>query len=256
MAVIKRKVSQKNSGRIEPKTGVSILIKPLFVLLCASLLYYVYAHGQDWLERLDSKPISSFALIGTPRFTTDADIRDSIFKMDELKGFFAQDVNQVREQIETLPWIKNVVVKKIWPDKLSIWVAEYTPVAIWNKNNFLSDEGVIFQLPMSKLRNNDLPRLAGPDYQSATVLSLWHQIYRELKSNTMVLKGLTVDERGAWEIIVDDEITLKLGRGSDWKQKIDRFVTIYPQIEVPEHKKIDYVDLRYKVGAAVSFTDN
>ena len=40
---------------------------------------------------------------------------------------------------------------------------------------------------------------------------------------------------------LDNDIVLKLGRG-DWKPKLDRFVTIYPQIEVPEGKRIDYVD--------------
>ena len=70
----------------------------------------------------------------------------------------------------------------------------------------------------------------------------------------MILKSVTIDERGAWEIVLDNNITLKLGRG-EWKPKIERFVTIYSQIEVPENKQIDYVDLRYKVGAAVSFVD-
>ena len=48
---------------------------------------------------------------------------------------------------------------------------------------------------------------------------------------------------------------LRLGRG-EWKSKLGRFVTIYPQIEVPEGKKIDYIDLRYESGAAVGISEN
>lgn len=39
------------------------------------------------------------------------------------------------------------------------------------------------------------------------------------------------------------------------ESKIRLFVTIYPQIEIPENKKLSYVDLRYSVGAAVGFSE-
>lgn len=239
----------------EPKSYFFVPIRPLLVLICAPLFFYAYSNWHNWLEKLDSKPISSFALLGTTTFTTNADIREAILSMGELKGFFGQDVNVVREQIQLMPWVKNATVRKVWPDKLSISVAEYSPAAIWNGSNFLSTDGVVFQLPTGKLKNLNLPRLFGPDYQSELVLSTWHQIYNELHPKGIQLRSVAIDERGAWEIVLDNDITLKLGRG-EWKSKLERFVTIYPQIEVPEHKKIDYVDLRYKVGAAVGFIDN
>ncbi len=51
-----------------------------------------------------------------------------------------------------MPWIKGAVVRKIWPDKLSIALAEHTPIAIWNDAEFLSSDGAIFQLPFDKLK--------------------------------------------------------------------------------------------------------
>lgn len=65
---------------------------------------------------------------------------------------------------------------------------------------------------------------------------------------------MKIDARGAWQIVLDNDVTLRLGRG-DWKTKLERFATIYPQIEVPEHKRLSYVDLRYNVGAAVGIVD-
>ncbi|TDQ57988.1 cell division protein FtsQ [Mesocricetibacter intestinalis] len=254
MAVIKRKTTQNNLKINEPKARVFVQIKPLLVLLCVGVLYYTYANWQSLLDKLDDRPISSFALLGSPQFTAHSDVRDMILKMGELKGFFGQDTEIVRQQIQSMPWIKGAVVRKIWPDRLSIWVAEYTPVAFWNDNQFLAADGVVFNLPADKLKETNLPRLFGPDYQSLTVLSAWNRLFNELKSKGMGLKALSIDERGSWELVLDSGITLKLGRG-EWQSKIDRFMTIYPQIEIPEGKKIAYVDLRYKVGAAVSFTD-
>ena len=65
---------------------------------------------------------------------------------------------------------------------------------------------------------------------------------------------MNIDERGAWQVTLDNDIVLKLGRG-EWRSKLERFVTIYPQIDVPENKKIDYVDYRYAAGAAVGMAD-
>ncbi|PVX42779.1 cell division protein FtsQ [Pasteurella langaaensis DSM 22999] len=254
MAVIKRNHSQKKAKLPDFNAKSLIQIKPLLVLLCVGLLYFTYVNWQSWLEKLDDKPISAFALLGSPTYTTNADVRDMIVKMGELKGFFGQDVDVVREQIQSLPWIKGAVVRKIWPDRLSILVSEYQPIAYWNGDQFLSSDGVVFKLPIEKLKETNMPRLFGPDYKSAEVLDAWYKIFNELKNKNLTLKSVSIDDRGSWEITLDNDILLKLGRG-EWETKIDHFVTIYPQIEIPENKRIAYVDLRYKVGGSVAFTD-
>lgn len=253
MNLLKRKTTQ-NIRYGEPKSKVFVQIKLLLVLLCVGIAFYSYSNWQSFLEKLDSKPISAFALVGTPTFTTDADVRDVLLKMGGLKGFFGQDVDIIREQIETMPWVKGAVVRKMWPNKLSIWVTEYKPVAIWNESDFLSDDGVVFQLPMNKLKDTHLPRLAGPDFQSEKVLDAWNRIYADLKQKGLTLKAVAIDARGAWKVVLDNDVVLKLGRG-DWKSKLERFVTIYPQIEIPENKRLSYVDLRYASGASVGMVD-
>ncbi|VEB23439.1 Cell division protein FtsQ [uncultured Avibacterium sp.] len=238
----------------EPRSRFFMQVKPLIVLLCLGLMFYVYSNWQNWLEKLDDRPISAFNLVGTPAFTTDEDVRDMLIKMGDLKGFFGQDVSLVREQIQKMPWVKQAVVRKIWPDRLNILVSEYTPVAVWNDNEFLSSDGVVFKLPVDKLQDKNLPHLAGPDYQSLVVLDAWKKIYQDLKTKGLTLKSVAIDDREAWQLELDNGVLLKLGRG-EWKSKLDRFATIYPQIEVPENKKLSYVDLRYKVGAAVGMVD-
>lgn len=238
----------------ETESRFFIHMKPLILLLFTGLMFYVYLTWQNWLEKLDDRPISAFNLVGNPIFTRDEDVRDMLIKMGELKGFFGQDVSLIREQIQKMPWVKQAIVRKIWPDRLNILVSEYVPIAIWNSNEFVSSDGVIFKLPMDKLQDKDLPRLSGPDYQSLTVLEAWKKIYNDLKAKGLILKSLSIDERESWQLELNNGVVLKLGRG-EWKSKLDRFITIYPQIEVPENKKLSYVDLRYNVGAAIGIVD-
>lgn len=260
MNVIKRKnISPIKLGRSsngERKFRFMFHIKLVLVLLFAGLGYFVYSNWQSWLESLDGdRKITAYALVGQNEFTTYPDVQDVLLKMGELKGFWAQDVKQIREQLETIPWVKGAVVRKVWPNRLSIWLSEYQPVAIWNKTEFVTKDGIVFQLPMDKLKEKAFPYLGGPDYQNLKVLEAWGQIYADFKAKNLMVKGVTIDERGAWQVTLDNDIILKLGRG-DWKPKLDRFVTIFPQIEVPEGKRINYVDLRYaSLSAAVGLID-
>lgn len=249
--VIKRPKTTTKERKFNPIA----LIKLLSMLLCAIIIYSLYSNWQSLLEKLDDKPITAFALIGSSQFTQNTDVRDAITQMGELKGFWGQPVEEVREQIQsTMPWVKNSVVHKIWPDRLTVEVLEYQPIAYWNDDSFLSSDGAIFQLPKEKLKETNLPHLFGPDYQSNLVLNAWNQIFNLFKGKNLTLESVSIDERGSWEVSLTNGILLKLGTG-EWKGKLDRFMTIYPQIEVPENKKINYVDLRYKSGAAVSFRD-
>ncbi|QPB42166.1 cell division protein FtsQ/DivIB [Rodentibacter haemolyticus] len=251
MNVLKRKSTQNfRAGESKFKYFARLSV----VLLCVGLGYFVYSNWQNWLESLDTKPISAYALVGKTEFTDYADVQDALLKMGTLKGFWGQDVKAIQEQLETLPWVKGAVVRKVWPNRLSIWLTEYMPVAIWNKTEFVTKEGTVFQLPMDRLKNKVLPYLGGPDYQSLKVLEAWNRIYADFKAKNLSVKGITIDERGAWQVILDNDIVLKLGRG-EWKSKLERFAIIYPQIEVPEGKRIDYVDLRYAAGAAVGMAD-
>ena len=258
MNVIKRKSPQSTSlGKKHylSHLGYFLQLRFLFPVIVIILATFAYIYRQSWLDSLDEKPISAYALVGKNDYTGYADIQDVLLKMGKLKGFWGQDVSLIQEQIETLPWVKGAVVRKIWPNRLSIWVNEYQPVAVWNKTEFVTKDGTVFQLPAEKLKENNLPLLGGPDYQSLKVLEAWQQIYNDFKAKGLTVKGIVIDERGAWQVTLDNDIVLRLGRG-EWKSKLGRFVTIYPQIEVPEGKKIDYIDLRYESGAAVGMSEN
>ncbi|KAE9525333.1 cell division protein FtsQ/DivIB [Testudinibacter aquarius] len=245
-------------NRIHPTTAEQsgfkffVPLKSLFVILCLGFGYYCYSHWQNFLLYLDQQPLNSFAVIGQPRYTSYNDIRDSLLQFGELQGYFSQDVESIQQQIELMPWVKGALVRKIWPNKLSIAVAEYSPVAFWNERQLLAADGTIFSLPPEKREGLQLPNLQGNDFQSREVLSAWYQISNALKAKNMTLQSMQIDSRGAWQVSLSNGIELKLGRG-EWKQKIERFATIYPQIEVPDNQQIDYVDLRYNSGAAVGF---
>lgn len=254
---------KKNSSNvrlnvINPKNSVSprkwlVFIKPLIVLLCALFIFSVYSNWQTMLESWDKTPIRAYALTHKTQFTTNADIRETLSKEPALKGYFGQNIQEVRDKLLSLSWVKDVAVRKLYPDRLSITLIEHKPVAIWNNDYFVSDQGVVFSLPNGRLEKQGLPLLYGPDSEGKVVLDAWEKIRADLHSRKLELTSVAVDNRGSWTIQLANQVELRLGRG-EWTSKIDRFVTIFPEISVPEGSRLAYMDLRYPYGAAVGFS--
>lgn len=232
------------SGRVLLRLGVLMLL----MLLGGSF----YTHTQAWLTLLDGDPIRGYSLTSSRGFTKDADVRRALAQEPKMTGYFSQNTEEIAQKMESISWVKSALVKKLYPNSMSIALWEYRPTAVWNDSYLLSEQGVVFELPSDRFNRTYLPRLYGPDKHSFVTLQMWQKISEDLRKRNLGLKYLEVDERLAWKITLLNNIELRLGRG-EWLSKIDRFITIYPNIKLPEGQEIDYIDLRYEHGAAVGF---
>lgn len=259
MGVVRRKkrpsVLRTNiSNPVEPQSLLRF-VKPIIVLFFLIFAFMIYSNWQNLLERLDSTPIKSFALTHKTRFTTEADIREALSKEPALKGYFGQDIQEVKQRFLDIPWVRNVVVRKVYPNRLGITLSEHHPVAHWNNDFYISEQGTVFALPKDRFSGEGLPVLYGPDSEGKVVLEAWNKIKQDLTLRNLNLSSVAMDSRGAWTITLVNGVKLILGRG-DWLPKIDRFVSVFPNIEIPEGERLSYVDLRYEHGVSVGFIKN
>lgn len=231
-----------------------LFVKPVILFVGLIFGYILYANWATILDSLDRTPIKSYALTHKTRFTTNTDIREVLSKEPPLKGYFGQDIHAIKERFLALSWVRDVVVRKIYPNRLSLTLIEHIPAARWNRTQFVSSSGVVFELPDGRFEADDLPVLFGPDSESKVVLDAWGKIKQDLITRNLRLKAVAMDIRGSWTITLDNNVELRLGRG-DWLPKIDRFVTIFPEIDIPEGKRLSYVDLRYEHGASVGLSN-
>src|SRR5256885_2123876 len=52
---------------------------------------------------------------------------------EELNGtFFTLSLGEARASLQRVPWIKSVALRRQWPDRLEVTIAEYEPPARWN----------------------------------------------------------------------------------------------------------------------------
>lgn len=237
---------RSNGSRL---AGIVFLLMVMGVMLAGGFVVL------KWMNDASRLPLSKLVVTGQTHYTTNDDIRQAILSLGEPGTFMSQDVDVIQQQIERLPWIQQVSVRKQWPDELKIHLVEYVPVARWNDVHMVDAEGKSFSVPASHLGKEVMPMLYGPEGSESEVLTGFHQMSDVLAASKLKLKAASMTARRSWQLVLENDIRLELGRNEDMK-RLQRFIELYPTLQQQaqlDNKLITYVDLRYDSGAAVGW---
>jgi cell division protein FtsQ len=141
--------------------------------------------------------------------TSEIDIFDRV-GLDGWTSLIGFDVRQARERIESLPWVENVTVRKVYPSTLEVKVAEREPFAIWQQGALLSlieaDGSVI--APLSGTRHAGLPLVVGFGADKAAAGFVARvAAYPELAGR---VRGYVRVSDRRWDLRLDNGMTVKL----------------------------------------------
>ncbi len=164
-------------------------------------------------------------------------------------GFFNLEVAALKQELETLPWVRQAEVTRLWPDSLSLNLQEEIAIARWGEDELLSQQGQAFK-PANAALLTSLPRLAGPEGSQIDVMRQYQRLNELLFPAGLRLSALTLSERGSWELNVNNEIEIAAGR-EKLVERINRFIQFYNQSPDYAKSQIASVDLRYDNGLAV-----
>ncbi|RUO56392.1 cell division protein FtsQ/DivIB [Pseudidiomarina homiensis] len=215
-------------------------------------LYYTAMDAQE-------VPLKRLVVQGDLRYVTAADVRDALIAENgvPLGSFFSADVNELRAEVEAMPWVEKASVRKEWPDILKVFVVEQVPLAHWNANQrddaLLNQAGEVFYADKSGLEGG-LPYLAGPDHAVAEAVKHYRQLNELLQLNGFSIAQLELSERFSVELALAQGTMLRLGREA-LLERIQRFIDVYPELEAHKDAPIDAIDLRYDTGVAVRWKE-
>lgn len=220
-----------------------------FILVVVGLIYLGFVI-RDHLKDEQQSPVQVIEFSGQFEHLKLGQL-ERVIRTEQPESFFELDVNQVHQLIEEQPWVYRASIRKQWPHTLQIYLVEQIPVASWNGDMVLNQYGETFNVDSSSL---NLPTLFGPGGSEITALEGFHAMELLLSSSGLTIKELSLSERFAWRIQLNNGIDLNLGR-QEFMDRLQRFVDVYPLL-IAEGKAIDYVDLRYDTGLAVGWRDN
>ena len=165
------------------------------------------------------------------------------------KGFFAVEVEFIKEQLTRLPWVSDVSVRRVWPDQVIVAISERQPIALWNENSLLSSTGEIFS-PEASSMPKTLPHFLGPEGEQIHMLEFYTKIDQILHPLHLKITRLELTPYLSWNVIFDSGMIVHVGY-KDVLTRINHFVKVYPKIVGKRATDVDYVDLRYPNGLAV-----
>ena len=166
---------------------------------------------------------------------------------------------QVRGVFESVPWVRQAVVRRDFPNRLLVKLQEHQAVAYWGgegDSQLINSYGEVFEANVGEVEQDMLPRLSGPEGQSVEVLNM----YRTLTPLYMAL-GLDVEEmeltgRGSWRVHLDNGADIEMGRGSieEVAARVQRFLKTVTQVAARYGRHanaVESADLRHDNGYAV-----
>ncbi len=167
------------------------------------------------------------------------------------KGFFSINVEQIQAAVQAVPWVATAAVRRSWPHTIYIDITEETPVARWNDSGLLDAQGRVFVHSMDNTWDK-LPRLSGPEGSEQDVLAEFNVLSTTVTTRGLAIRQMTVDARGDSSVMLNDSISVRLGR-ADAESRLERFATVALPALNADLKAVAYVDMRYTNGFAVGW---
>lgn len=165
-------------------------------------------------------------------------------------GYFSLNVAQLRNVVENMAWVNTANVRRVWPDAVSISVIEEKPVAIWNHNALVNDQGNVFTPEIRKV--SGLPEFIAPEGTSQLVMEWFRVLQPGLEKKQLGISKLIIDARRAITLELKNGVVVVLGREAQL-QRLSRFLFVFTRQLHRNIALIKKVDLRYSNGLAVEW---
>ncbi len=179
-----------------------------------------------------------------------------ILKKDEYAYLLKIDVTKLQEEIKKLNWVKQVEIRKIWPNTIEVLVDEFLPIARINERLLVSSGKLIRANAL--LNMDELPQLNFENEGSKAekinanyveVVERYQMIKKSLTSIGIVVESLDINESLAWTIKTSSGLEIKIGRKQQMK-RIERLTNTLHFID--NFDQVKTIDLRYNNGFAIS----
>lgn len=225
-----------NSARALNRLANTLILIAVLLLLGAMVLR---------VANFEMFAVKGIDIVGNVNHVTKEQIETIALK--ELKGtIFTVDLSGARAAFEKLPWVRQVDIRRRWPDRLEVAVQEHRALARWGNTALVNRQGEVFE----GASNERLVTFEGPQGSASEITHNYLQFNKALALIGRQVKSVHVSERRAWSLRLDDGTVIELGRFAV-DERLRRFVTVYPRSVGTLAGNVDYIDLRYTNGFAV-----
>lgn len=204
--------------------------------------------GFVWFYNSNYLPVKQVSLKGDLVYSNQKEL--GVLAKKYIHGnILRADINGVQEAYRRYPWIASAMVRRRFPDTVEIVLTERKPVAHWGDSALVDSEGNVFK---ARLNRPGMPVFRGVEGTSADILRRYGEFSAILAKQGLGIKEITYTARSAWIIVLDNNITVRLGRENDIK-RLRLFTEAWQHLLHKNKNRLSYVDMRYKDGFSVRY---
>jgi cell division protein FtsQ len=235
------------------------LMNSLAALFATFAALIVIGAALLWVAQRPYFALRSVEVRGDLQHVTSASVRAAI--AGRLRGnYFTMRLDETRRLLESVPWVAQASVRRVWPDRLVVTLAEHRALGVWEDGRLLSDAGELFVANQAEAEvNGALPTFDGPDAVARDAARRYYEFAALLAPLGMKVESIDVSDRRSWALDVtgaDGAATrLELGRDTDALALHDRLAQIvaaFPMVAVRVGGTPQSIDARYSNGLAAS----
>lgn len=235
--------------------------QPALMSLLADLLIVLATAALAWaalitLQRLPLFPLRELVLTQVPG-KLSADQLEHAARSSVTGNFFTIDLEATRNAFEKLPWVRRATLQRQWPHGLTLTLEEHEAKARWRFPNgnaaLVNHHGEVFSADLTE-DTERLPLLSGPEGSAMDLLKRHDEFSQTLAAIGRRAEAITLSTRLAWQVRLDDGVTIELGRDQEQhplSERLARFAAHYDSIR-NRTGKIQVADMRYPNGFALT----
>lgn len=219
----------------------------IVVILCVIILgafwIWTYVHNPQKM------PVTKVIVQGAP-VSTQMQV-EQVISRSITPGFLAMKLPTIQQALEQLPWVDQVMLRRVWPGELVVTILPQKVVAYWNDQAFLNEEMEVIPFFSTIPISENLPRLYGPKDSQMKAGYYYQLLSQELFSLNLFIIQLQLTDNQDVSIMLNNGMKIQLGQ-EHILTRIKRFVKVYHHV-FGQQKDVegDVVDLRYPSGMAV-----
>lgn len=214
--------------------------------LLAGVFFLVVAYASHAFYQAVELPVERVQVKGDLTHVTP-DQAQAIIKPFLAQGLLHLDVQSLEESLKQQPWVKQVSIRRHWPDALRVTIQERKVIAQWGSDALLDQDLQLFKPKKETFPEVLILNTAGLTPEQA--LQHYHNFQTQLEPTGLDINKLLKTTTDSWEIGLKDGSLIRLGRG-DIEERLQRFVHMYPKQFASTHEARRF-DLRYPQAVAV-----
>ena len=163
-------------------------------------------------------------------------------------GFVGISLNEIKNVLEQEPWIREISVRRVWPDRIHVNIFERKPLALWGNIGFVDSGLELVRMDKEQLPAG-LPHFMGPESAVKDVTEMYREISQMLSPYGISVSRIILDERRSWKLVLSDGVFVNIGSDNLGARKY-ALTKIYKSMDIIS-ASVKEIDLRYSSGFAL-----